>query len=812
MTKRKSRRKNSQRRVVSHEYNNHARSIAQSVGSQVAIFAGLLDSASPAADLEKEMTVELARLRKSLAPHRPERVIELSRLACLPWSFAGLTKPDTEGGFTRSELLTLLATTMSVGKSDGSSIDEIPNELYREAHDWADSAGRLIELAQVRELLSLRSRQANELDFIAHSSRSREVWIRGTSYADMLASTYRSLFGKVEVRKALSEKLGFTADEAYDVLTCLHDLQVSGMNDRIATAMDAMRALAEAGKGSVIEPTVMQNATFQFNRGWQPTADLIAIHPAQISEQLGVDEKRVQNVLSRFSLSLGKRTARQLLDGFVAGDNPLRTQPVFRTDRGEYILVHEALLLPAIRENLEQELKSFDEWEIYQKWRGNLLEELGQKAFRKIIPTATTYASFEYFVPVNDGEHKAGPERYTKRVEGDILLVLDDVAIIVEAKAVAITPESRSGDTRRLRRDLTGIITKASTQAARLKERIEDDGGIRLNKTGWIDLSRVREIHTVALSLEDLAGVSTATSELVAAGVLDAESIPWVVSIHDLQIIADLVERPAEFLLYLRRRRDPEVSLVYVAPDELDLFLYFYEAGLYIAPDPSRTARDLPHVPPPSTRDVRRRKQQTRTIISTRTDALDAWHYARTNADLPKVPKPVLSGSPAQVLADDLQKLGNFGWLSIGATLISGETKAQRKILRIPSRLLRATRADGKEHSQGISLGTNLSNAWLIVWITRPADVEYSEAIRSAGQYLKVKKYQLRFNRGAALVYDEATNNLLEVIYDGTPFQSDPAMESATQGLFPTDRASTATPRRPGPSKKSRRRKKRKRQ
>ena len=57
--------------------------------------------------------------------------------------------------------------------------------------------------------------------------------------------------------------------------------------------------------------------------------------------------------------------------------------------------------------------------------------------------------------------------------------------------------------------------------------------------------------------IDDLSGVSTATAELVKTGLLDSSRIPWTVSIHDLDLITQIVDRPAEFLLYLRRRRDP---------------------------------------------------------------------------------------------------------------------------------------------------------------------------------------------------------------------------------------------------------------
>lgn len=816
MTQRKSRRQKPNRRAArarTSSLDPHGQSIAESVDRQIALMMELADHESPLDELDRRIDAKLTGLCDALAPHKPERIVELARIACLPWSMAGQVKPDTEGGIVKAELLTLLAQTASVGDSDGSAANEEPNSLYRAAHDWAESVGLLIELVQTRTLITLRDRPADDLDFLAFSARSTSVWIRSTSYPDMVQATYDALFGQEEVRDALTAHLGFNEGDAVAVLTRLHDLQVARMNDRLEAGFQSLFDAYEASKRGATSPDAetRNRARAAHNVGWQPTADLVAIPASEIADSLGRDIGVVEAVLNRFALDLGGSNARERLDAFIGGDNPLRTNPVVRTGRGTFMLVHDALVLPAVRENLEQELKALPEWERYQKWRGTLLENLGRAAFEGLLPGVTTYASFDYFAPASDTEAAGPPTGYTKKVEGDLLFLLDDVAIIVEAKAVAITPETRAGETRRLRRDLTGIITKASEQASRLQERLENDDGVRLHQEGWLDLAHVREIHTVALSLEDLSGVATATSDLVAASVLHAEHIPWVVSIHDLQLIARIVERPAEFLLYLRRRRDPEVSLAYTAPDELDLFLYFYEAGLYVSPDPNIMVAELPYVTAPRTADVRRRTQQRPTLITSRTDPLDAWHYAELDPDRPPIAKPRLTGSPMTEFVDELQSRKSFGWLSTGATLLSASTKAQADMVRIPKKLLAAPDARGRERTQTVPLGTRLSDAWLLVWMTNPAPQALKQVADLARDYVRAKKYQLKFNRGAVFIFDQETAALVEVIYDGTLPTPDPEMDRLIVGLFPPDKMSSPPPptRRPATRSKDKKRKRR---
>jgi hypothetical protein len=127
-----------------------------------------------------------------------------------------------------------------------------------------------------------------------------------------------------------------------------------------------------------------------------------------------------------------------------------------------------------------------------------------------------------------------------------------------------------------------------------MKERIVDDKGLRLRDGTWLDLADVREIHSVVTSLDDMPGIATATAKLAGAGLLPPDNIPWTVSLNDLDLVTQLVDRPAEFLLYLRRRTEPRATEMFMAVDELDLFLLFFRMGLYVEPDPEVASREMP--------------------------------------------------------------------------------------------------------------------------------------------------------------------------------------------------------------------------
>jgi hypothetical protein len=337
-----------------------------------------------------------------------------------------------------------------------------------------------------------------------------------------------------------------------------------------------------------------------------------------------------------------------------------------------------------------------------------------------------------------------------------------------------------------------------------------------------VDFSNIREIHTVAVSLDDLSFASTATAELVKAGLIDPDRIPWTVSLHDLDLITLLVDRPAEFLLYLRRRRDPEATVFYTSSDELDLFLYFFEAGLYVEPDPEKVREAMPFMPPPTTDERRRRRQQVPALITSRTDALDHWHYSQLahqiddssthdiqglsnfsntavgapaddstaapfaqNKASQDAHKPAMLCSPLGDLIDTLQHRGDYAWLSIGATLLAGSTAFQEKMARLPTDLLNNPSPGGRERSVAVPFGSSREEGWLLIWITRPPGRQPDKFQQDTQDYLRVKMHQLLLPRGAVFVYDETTKKLADVYFDDHKGELEPRLHARLQSLRP---------------------------
>jgi hypothetical protein len=766
----------------------HAEVISTSFEGLIDVITRFAEADDPVADVDEALAELVEQLVGRFRGLDPAQVIEIARMLCLPWTFAGPDQAGAQNGPTRAELIALIA--VSAARERGQEEEEATQAGVAPAVDEAvPLIDEVLALGQVRELAA--ADRSDRLAMITASVRASQIWIRNTSYPDMVSKTLIELFDEPSVSAALQSSLGFGIQDAISVLGACHSLQVDHLNSRMQEMGAAVFAAYTAAQEGSADEGTMTDARRALEESREPSAEAVTVSAAEIAAATNLATTVVDVVLNFFALDISEKTPLEVVRDFLSGSNPLRDRPVVTIGNGRVLLVHDAQNQIAIRDRLEQHLKTMSAvWEVYQKHRGALLETRVQDLFASLIPNARAWNGIEYYVPASELEAVGDPAGYTKRVEGDHLFVLDDVAVIVEDKAVAW-----SGQSRRLRRELTGIVQKAAEQASRLQERILQDGGIRVESEGWVDLSRIREIHTVAVSLDDLSGASTATAQLVQAGLLNVSHVPWTVSLHDLDLITQLVGRPAEFLLYLRRRRDPEATVIFTAADELDLFLYFFEAGLYVEPDPEKSRAAFAWMPAPTPSERRRRREQVPRYITSRTDALDQWYYAQLatargeNDDAAALPaKPHMVASPLETLIDELEARGDYAWLSIGATLLEGSTEFQQKLARIPQDLLDHPSADGRQRSTTIPFTSTAEGGWLLVWVTRPPGANSASFERDTKDYLRAKMHQLGLGRAVAFCFDESARELVAVYFDDHIGDLDPILEAKSRSLLPVER------------------------
>ncbi|MFC6486345.1 hypothetical protein ACFQGN_36550 [Streptomyces goshikiensis] len=458
----------------------HAQVIADSLITMTTLMA-FFTGDDPASEADAAFAAAIEEFVVEVPRFDAIRLIEVARQHFLPMARQGEIPVTAEAGAVYVELLALIALTARRQEIGTAAASEVGfQEMSHFVSSAKEGLSKVLYLAQLRSFA--RADPTDKLAMVSLFIRGAEVWMRNPSYPEMVEKTNLALLDGVEsVRAALQAQLGFNATDAVAVLDACHDLQQDSLNDRIEAMGNAVLVAMAAEEEGRADRHLTEQAMLSVTSMFEPPAEQATVTIDDIVAHTGLAEECVRAVVERFRLDLGTDSPMDVAEAFTSGGNPLRTRPLIVDADGRLMLPHPALNVFAVRENLEEHLKkTAPVWSQYAKHRGDLLESRTHAALARVLPGARFRDGLEYYLPASDDEAEAAdPSKYTKRAEGDHLIVLDDVAIIVEDKAVALSALSRGGKTARIRTDLTGIITKAAEQAGRMRDAIKRDGGLR---------------------------------------------------------------------------------------------------------------------------------------------------------------------------------------------------------------------------------------------------------------------------------------------------------------------------------------------
>lgn len=306
--------------------------------------------------------------------------------------------------------------------------------------------------------------------------------------------------------------------------------------------------------------------------------------------------------------------------GYPTKDTIVWTKPLARVGE-RFFCPSPPLLFRSMLEALDSLLlKDKTYAQTYQDTRGVTLERMAVELLERLLPGCQVSRTLYY------NTHNG------KRPETDAIIQFDRYVFVVEAKAGGLSLPARRGAPSRLKHDFGKIIEDAFIQGNRVREHImNQDEAVFTDERGVSRLtlrrSEIDEIYVINPTLASMGPLGVQLGIAREKGLLSAGTHwPWCVFINDLRVVADMIESPSEFILFLQRRLTTN-QLPYAPYDELDLLCKFLSDGLYHEP------AELKNI--------------YRLGIHGYTDALDRWYIGRPHGlDVTKPARPI----PAEVL------------------------------------------------------------------------------------------------------------------------------------------------------------------
>jgi hypothetical protein len=256
-----------------------------------------------------------------------------------------------------------------------------------------------------------------------------------------------------------------------------------------------------------------------------------------------------------------------------------------------------------------------------QSGRANWLEREAVDLLSRLLPGGRVYRNVFYQERLGGG----------KRRELDGIIEFDRNVLLISAKSGQLSTQARRGAPSSMRDSVGALVVDGFEQGLSAKHYIETDQSPTFtDESGVAQITfgndfKPRATYVVNITLAALGPLSIQLSALKKANLISATELPWSVFVNDLRVIADILQGPSEFLFYLQRRlRFNQFEQLHGA-EELDLFAYFLDQGLFF--------------------DEEKLTGVSRFSIGSNTDELDQY-FENLEKTPAKAVKPALAISP----------------------------------------------------------------------------------------------------------------------------------------------------------------------
>lgn len=307
-------------------------------------------------------------------------------------------------------------------------------------------------------------------------------------------------------------------------------------------------------------------------------SDVYSHNITEVSNYLSnkISESEISNILDKLSYYLGELS--EINKDFIFLDNPVHLKPFIKIKERKYFSViphmFSHIALDILESFISQNSKIKNQ---YLSVKGKYLEDKVEKLMKKSFPKAQIYKGSLWSRKEDD-----------KLYENDLIVLIEEFAIIIECKSGTVSPPAKRGATERLFKTMKELVVDPSEQAIRFQNFLKENPELHKLKTksgtiNNIDSSKIRFYVPLGVTLSNLGSIGCNLKKLISANIISnklSELAPSI-SYTDLEIIFEILTTQAEKIHYLSRRREFEAHVNFQG-DEMDLFGFYLDNGFNI--------------------------------------------------------------------------------------------------------------------------------------------------------------------------------------------------------------------------------------
>ncbi len=535
----------------------------------------------------------LAKLRASMLKTDPIKL--LSNLAFFGQLHPEGTDPELEGGLPHLQLHFELVHAFSLmhDKTEFGFDIAVPPPLVQQVFDLIEQVATSFGLKGLAVASTPTTDQERRRLVCQATIRMHTIAVRNPGYPDQLKRLFTELIAPLD--DACQAETGLRLTSLLEFLWNVIDLTESRANvdaQKFAsvfdapTIEDAVNAYHEAYPGLKGEPAataailrargtplleaklfLLSHRSISFPEYFTLMLDdLVHCYSGSVT----IDQLR--EVMNVWSLTFGELAGHDPEHFFL--DNPVWSQPFIKLNDDEFFCPVPGVLwsfsLRLIEEfvNDKTTLKAR-----YERRRDKFLESQVEAAFRRAFPTAQVFVGSIW----NDA-------LLGREGENDLLVVIGDVALVIEDKAGGISDKALRALPERLKSTLGDLVVKPAEQAGNFIALLERDPGPHSFRTvhgqvNEVDVSSVRRYIPISVTWETFGAFRMRWPLLQGAGLIPEGAEPTVtMSLAELETVLDVLDSEISRLHYFARRSELELN-ERITGDEIDLLGHYLNTG-----------------------------------------------------------------------------------------------------------------------------------------------------------------------------------------------------------------------------------------
>lgn len=410
--------------------------------------------------------------------------------------------------------------------------------------------------------------------------------VRNWGYYDQVVRQCRELYSALDAK--MQQALGFAATHVIDVLAAL----VSQFEKRQAAHWDILGRVVRARK-----PKQVLETYFRLVPGLQGTAEQIlsslptaptrenaiamvmahfdfrledtcTFSLGQIVDATGLPSDVVLAVMTSIAFSPGA-----LVDAkveFLFMENPVWDRPAILLGELYFCPIPQMAFshIHRLMDRLSGEAQLLHD---LKERRASFLEGEIEKIFRTALPGSDIRPSLKW---------KQGRQQF----ENDLVVIIDQVVLIVEAKSHRLTAQGLRGAPDRVKRHIREMVLEPSIQSSRLEANISaaragNTEALKILASIGIDPNKASKVIRLSVTLDDFSILTTAEQELKNVGWVPRDhALAPAIHLADLRCVADILDGPLLLLHYLSERSFLQQNFN-LHGDELDLLGLYLTSG-----------------------------------------------------------------------------------------------------------------------------------------------------------------------------------------------------------------------------------------